>query len=156
MSAFSSTEDLRLYRYFTKWSKSSNILKVMQAHSINTYLIIPFPKPVTIFEKVCSRGFSEPFWLICKGSTKQLHTASATTWILGCRIKLKSYQINNHLFSIANNLWIKVPLEAIHLKESTIHILNTCYRRILLNRNTNWYIKITKITMHTIYILNCI
>lgn len=119
-------------------------------------MIIPFPKPVTIFEKVCSRGFSEPFWLTCKGNTKQLHTASAMTWILGCKIQLKSYQINNHLFSIANNLWIKVPLEAIHLKESTIRILNTCYRRILLTRNTNWYIKITKITMNTIYILNWI
>jgi len=70
------------------------------------YLTIPFAMLFTIFANVCSRGFSEPFWLTWeKKKTPQYYSkACLIEQQLFQEEKVKAYQVDNHLLSIANYL----------------------------------------------------
>lgn len=72
----------------------------------------------TIFEKVCSRGFSEPFWLTWeKGKQTELLKSLLKRTTAFQEDQVEAYQVDNHLLSIADYLWVKMSLEAIHLEE---------------------------------------
>lgn len=93
------------------------------------YLTIPFAMLFTIFEKVCSRGFSEPFWLTWeKGKQRQNYPKFCLEeQQLFQEERVKAYQVDNHLLSIANYLWVKMSLEAIHLEEKGNMLTDVLY-----------------------------
>lgn len=73
---------------------------------MSLYLTIPFAMLFTIFEKVCSRGFSEPFWLTWEKRNQRQNYSKACLkeQQLFQEEQVKAYQVDNHLLSIANYL----------------------------------------------------
>lgn len=53
--------------------KEPNNARVKGQSQQSSYLIMPLAKLVTILSKACSRGFSEPFWLIWGGEAQIFH-----------------------------------------------------------------------------------
>lgn len=99
--------------------------------SLHTYLTIPFAMLFTIFANVCSRGFSEPFWLTWekeKEKERQYYSkACLKQQQLFQEEQVNAYQVDNHLLSIANYLRVKMSLEAIHLEEKGNVLTDVCY-----------------------------